>query len=83
MDIGVTSQGATWVVVRMTTRVMASRALTDLPTSSTVLTVLARASSERVTAIAAVPEAEPSRPASTVPAPCWARPPENRATVAP
>ena len=52
-------------------------------TSSTVLTAPFSPASDLVTATAAVPDAEPSRPATTVPEPCGARPAANRATVAP
>ncbi|CNH72284.1 Uncharacterised protein [Mycobacterium tuberculosis] len=52
-------------------------------TSSTVLIAAAMPASARVTATAAPPAAEPSRPASSVPEPCGASAEENRATVTP
>ena len=52
-------------------------------TSSTVLIAAAMPASARVTATAAPPVAEPSRPASRVPEPCGASAAENRATLTP
>ena len=51
--------------------------------SSTVLTVALSAASDLVTATAAVPDADPSRPTSTAPEPCGASPAANLATVEP
>src|SRR5690606_9045447 len=51
--------------------------------SSTVLTASERAASALVTATAATPDADPSRPVSTVPDPWGDNPAANRATVAP